>query len=1020
MFLTRLSVRRPITTIMVCLIIATLGAHALTKLPIDLMPHVENMRLRVDTSYEGAGPYEIETLITRPLEQTLSTVHFVERVSSQSAEGSSQVSLEFQWGTNIDNAINDIRQAIDRARELLPEDVEEPTINYWDPADAPVIYLNVASKLDLVSLTRDVDNDIVPFLERVPGVARIWVEGALRREVRIELSRDELHARDIAIGDVIDALRRENTVQRAGSVEKGHLSLLLRTHGSFQTLDDIAGTIVTKNGDAVVRVRDLGRIVDGIQEQTLLQRTDGKPSIALHVYKQTGLNTVQVCDAVVAALANFNAQSTRAKLTVRQNSGTSIRQAIVDVGLSLVYGMLLAALVLMVFLRSFRSTFVVVLSMPLSVLATLILIYFCGLSLNLVSFGGLALGIGLLVDNSIVVLESIFRKRAEGCDPREAAIAGTGEVAAAITASTITTLVVFLPALFMKGIAGVLLHQLAFVVSVAVTSSLLVSVTLTPLLTTFWRDASRADAGIWTGLEARYENLLGIVLRRPAVVSAVLLILFACVVGMTPLIGTELVPKGDGGIVRVDSEMAPGVQLELLDHQIRILESAMQEQVPEADSLWVRVGGPRNASSYWHRSSMLCILVPRRDRQRSAEEIRQHLETHLPRPAGVKFRIRAYGAVSGFSRLPGGDSRLLLELRGGDPISAEPVATEVAAVLKDIPGLVNVGVSKDERREVLAADIDRGKASLLGISVTDVAGAFASGVRGTKAAVFHDRGDELDVIVQLTEADRSLRSDVAELGVSSAGGEIIPVKSIVSFGKEQDTAVIRRLDQQRVTTISASLEGRDLGRAAVAIQRRLSTFPLPDGYSINIAGEWKEQQRNFRDLSIGLLLAVALMYMVMASQFESLLHPLLVLVTLPLAAIGVITSLVVTGSTFNVQSFIGVVMLAGIVVNNAIVLVDYMNQLRRENPATPIAALICKAATRRFRPILMTTITTILAMTPIALAWGESGEVQAPMACVVIGGLMSATLTTLVAIPLVYSLATSGGERRSVAGVGET
>ncbi len=515
MFLTRLAVRRPVTTMMVCLIVATVGVNALTKLPIDLMPHLDNLRLNITTRYPGAGPYEIETLISRPIEQAVSTVHFVNRVGSQSAEGSSRVSLEFQWGTNIDNAINDVRQAIDRAKETLPDDVEDPVIGYWDNADSPVIYLNVASKLDLLALTRDVDRDIVPFLERVPGVGRVWVEVALRREVRVELSRDELHARDIAIGEVISALQRENTVQRSGSVEKGHLSMLLRTHGRFESLDEIADTIVASNGDAVVRVRDVGRIVDGVQKQTLLQRTDGKPSIALHIYKRPELNTVEVCDAVLAAIERFNAQSTRARLVVRQNSGVSIRQAIVDVGLSLVYGMLLAGLVLMVFLRSVRSTLVIMLSMPLSVLTTLILIYFCGFSLNLVSFGGLALGIGLLVDNSIVVLESIFRKRAEGLTPREAAVTGTGEVVTAITASTITTLVVFVPALFLEGVAGVMLHQLAFVVSVAVASSLFVSVTLTPVLTTFWSDRVRSDAGsakptgFWSGVERVYGRFLG-------------------------------------------------------------------------------------------------------------------------------------------------------------------------------------------------------------------------------------------------------------------------------------------------------------------------------------------------------------------------------------------------------------------------------------------------------------------------------------------------------------------------------
>jgi HAE1 family hydrophobic/amphiphilic exporter-1 len=997
---------------MICLIVATLGVHALTKLPIDLMPHIQNKWLRVDAHYEGAGPYEIETLITKPLEQALSTIQFVEGVTSRSAEGSSRVRLEFQWGANVDNAINDIRQALDRAHDTLPEDIEQPTISYWDPADAPVIYLNVASQLDLITLTRDVDEDVVPFLQRVPGVARIRAEGTIHREIRVELSRDELQARDLAIEQVVAALRRENSVQRSGTVKQGHLRLLLRTHGSFQSLEDIADTIVAGSGDAVVRVKDLGRVVEGVRDQTLLQRTDGKPSISLQVHKQPGRNTVQVCDAVVQAIAAYNAQATRAQLVVRQNSGVSIRQAIVDVGLSLVLGMLLAALVLMLFLRSPRATFVVVLSMPLSVLTTLILIYFCGFSLNLVSFGGLALGIGLLVDNSIVVLESIFRRRAEGIPPREAAIDGTGEVFAAISASTMTTLVVFVPALFLEGVAGVLLHQLAFVVSVAVASSLLVSVTLTPVLTTFWRDATSASArrsiGFWAGCERGYERFLGGALRRPAVVTFVLLLLLSCAVGLTPLIGTEFVPESDGGVVRVDSEMAAGVQLPLLDHQMRKIESALQEQVPEADSLYVRVGGPRDASAYWHKSTMLCILVPRRERARTAQQIREHLEANLPRPAGVKFRIRAYQATSGFGRLRGlAATRVRLELRGGDVESAQLLAADVAAMLEEIPGLVDVSVVKDARREVLAAGIDRGRASSLGVSVTDVAGSFASNVRGAKAAVVHDRGGELDVIVRLDERDRSRRSDVAELGVAGSRGVVIPVKSIVSFGKEEDTAVINRQDQQRVTTINAELEGRDLGSAATEIERRLSDFPLPSDYSVGIAGEWREQQKNFRDLRIGLVLAIALMYMVMASQFESLVHPLLVLITLPLGAVGVIAAILVTGDTFNIQSFIGVVMLTGIVVNNAIVLIDSANRLRREDPAEPIVSIAIQAATRRFRPILMTTITTVLAMTPIAMAWGESGEMQAPMACVVIGGLVSGTLITLIAIPLAYAAAHS-------------
>lgn len=1007
MFLTRLAVRRPTMTIMACLIVATLGSVSLAKLPIDLMPPMQNMYLRVESRYPGAGPYEIETLITRPLEQTLSTVHQIERTSSTSAEGSSRVNLEFQWGTNTDNAIHDIRQAIERISDQLPEDLPEPVIAHWDPGDAPVIFLAVASDLEPVSLTRFVTGDIVPRIERIPGVARVWVDGGIRREIRVELNRDDLHARGLSASDVITALRQENAVQRSGNVDKGHLRLLLRTHGDFQSLDDISRTIIARDGDALVRVSDVGRVVKGTQRQTLIQRTDGEPSIALLVYKQSGLNTVEVCDAIEREIRQFNAQNNQATISVRINTGQQIRKAIEDVGLALLFGMGLSGLVLLIFLRSLRSTLVVALSMPLSVLMTLVMIYLVGYTLNLVSFGGLALGIGLLVDNSIVVLESIFRKRADGVSPEQAAIEGTGEVSAAITASTLTTLVVFLPVLFLVNAAGVLLHELAFAVSTSVVSSLLISVTLTPMLTALGareNESTKPAVPRVSLSESCYSHLLGWSLRHPALVSAALLSLFACAVGLTPLIGTEFLPDSDGGTVRVDFEMAPGIQLDLLNHQARILEDHLVRMVPECQTLFARVDGPASASSAWHKGTMLIGLVSKAERKRTADEIRQDLEETLPAISGMKYQIRAYKAVSAFQSLPGGGStRMVLELRGGDPQEAQIVAAEVVAGLKEITGLTNVKVSRDERREVLAAGIDRHKASVLGVSASDLAGAIESSVRGTRAAVFHDSGDELEVVVRLREEDRSRQADVGELGVATAGGKIVPVKSLVSFAREEDSAVIRRTDQQRVTTITASIKDRDLGSIARDIERRLTKTTLPDGYSIHVGGDWEQQQKHFHDLRIGMILAVVLMFMVMAAQFESLLHPLLVLLTLPLATIGVIATLLLTGSHFNLQTFIGIVMLSGIVVNNAIVLIDYINQLRNTHQEKPLHEVVVQAAARRLRPILMTTVTTVLAMSPIALAWGESGEVQAPMATALIGGLISATLITLIAIPLAYA-----------------
>ena len=997
---------------MVALIVATLGLVSLAKLPIDLMPPMQNAFLRVHARYPGAGPFEIETLITRPIEQSMSTVHHVERIWSQTAEGSTSVSLAFQWGTNMDNAIHDVQQAIERTKELLPEDLEEPTINHWDPADAPIIWLAIASDLDPIALTRYVHNDIVPHVERVPGVARVWVDGGVRREVRVELNRDDLHARGLSTTDVINALRQENAVQRSGNVEKGHLRLLLRTEASFESLDEIRDTIVAKDGDSLVRVRDLGQVVLGNEQQTLIQRTDGEPSIALQVYKQSGLNTVEVCSQIERAVKQFTAETSRAKLFIRINRGDNIRQAIKDVGMALVFGMGLSGLVLLIFLRSLRSTLVVALSMPLSVLMTLVMIHMVGYTLNMISFGGLALGIGLLVDNSIVVLESIFRKRDEGLPPAEAAIQGTSEVSAAIIASTLTTLVVFLPVVFLLEEAGVLLQELAFAVSISVVSSLLISVTLTPMLTALGaREVTSADGEAEPNTprlslaERGYGRVLGWSLRHSAFISASLLSVLACAVGITPLIGTEFLPTTDGGTVRVDIEMAPGVQFELLDHQARILEDYLVEMVPECETLFARVGGPATASSYWHRGTMLCNLVPPSERKRTAEEIKQDLEENLPSITGMKYRIRAYRGMSAFNSLPGigGDTRMLLELRGGDPRSAQLVAADVVKDLEEIPGLVNVTVSRNEPREVLAAGIDRHMASVLGVSASDLAGAIESSVRGSRAAVFEDAGEELGVIVQLRAEDRNLKSDVEELSVETATGQLVPVKSLVSFSRQEDSAEIRRLDQQRVTTITANIEDRDLGSIAKEIQERLTKTTLPEGYTIHVSGDWELQQKNFRDLQLGLVLAVVLMFMVMAAQFESLLHPLLVLLTLPLAAIGVIATLILTDSNFSLQTFIGLVMLSGIVVNNAIVLIDYMNQLRKTDPGKPIPEIVTQAATRRFRPILMTTVTTVLAMSPIALAWGESGEVQSQMATALIGGLISATLITLIAIPLAYT-----------------
>ncbi|MCO6456341.1 MAG: efflux RND transporter permease subunit [Pirellulaceae bacterium] len=1014
----RLAVQRPVATLMGCLIVVLLGVVALRGLAVDLMPEVSFPTVSVITLYPGTAPEEMETLVTRPLEQALSAVSRVERLSSTSAEGSSTIRVQLQWGTDLDAAIADMRQTIDKIREQLPEGIEEPYIRQFDVADRPIIYLGLISNLDPLSLTRLAEKQIVPRLERIEGVARVGLRGAVRREIQVDINRHELEARNIAVSEVVAALERENRVQRAGDLQEGHFNVLVRSRGEFGNLQQIADTVIRQRAGVVVRVRDIARVVDGLERRTELTRTDGRPGMMVYVFKQSGANTIAVSDAVHSAVAELNAQLPEADLTIRIDKSDFIRQAIANVRGSAVLGMVLAVGVLLFFLRSFRSTLVIAISMPLSLLATFVLIYFKGFTLNLISFGGLALGIGLLVDNSIVVLESIFRLRAEGVDARSAAVQGTREVAAAITASTLTTLIVFLPLLFIEGVTGILLHQLAWVVSMALVCSLLFSLTLTPVLTTFWdeptaerqgwlrRAAGRLHAcngALVRAGETGYRKVLQLSMRHAGLVGCLLLLAFSSTLGLVPLIGTEFIPRTDEGDLRVEAEMAAGVQLATLDRQSRQVEELVRRHVPEALVMSSFVGDEARDGDRWHHANIRLRLRPRSQRQRSLEEIRSDLEQRMEPIAGMKVRVRASNDTLMFRMVNqdgGGDVEV--EIRGHDQETAERLAVEVAERMAATRGLTNINPGTQDRRPVMSAEIDRAKASLLGISVGDITQALETTIRGTEATVYHDQGDEFNVVVRLTEQDRSRQADLGYVTTATPTGRLVPLRNLVRFRHHQDAVAIQRLDQQRTVTVAADVSQRDLGSVVADLRDKLDTLPLPTGFTLNIAGDWEEQQRSFNALRIGFLLAVMLMYMVMAAQFESLRDPLLILLTLPLAAVGVILILVLTESTLNVQSFIGLIMLAGIVVNNAIVLIDYMNQLRAGQPELPLEEVILLAAVRRFRPIMMTTTTTVLAMIPIALGWGEGGELQAPLARVVIGGLLSGTLITLLAIPLAY------------------
>ena len=1030
MTLTRLAVHRPVTTLMIALVVTLLGYMAVDRLAVDLLPKIDYPTVRVETLYRGAAPEEVETLLTRPLEQALSAVKGSEEISSVSAEGASTINVRMTWGADLDVALNDMRQAVQRVRRQLPDEVEGPYFRRYNQSDSPIIYLALERKQQgpesdrlSVETTRRAETEVVPELEKLEGVGHVRLRGAVRREIQVDLDRQKLESLNLGVNEVVASLRRQNVNQPAGDFDEGNVQRLVRSHGQFQNLDEIRQTVVRQAGGAVVRVADIGQVKDGVEERTDVSRVNGKEGLLIYIHKQSDANTVAVSRRVRAAVVRLNRRLSDMVLTIRIDKSEFVVQSIENIERAAAYGMGLAAVVLVIFLRSFRSTIVIGISMPFSVMATFVLIYAHDFSLNVISFGGLALGLGLLVDNSIVVLESIYRRRDEGQPIKEAAVDGTTEVGSAIVASTMTTLIVFVPLAFVEGMTGVLLHQLSWVVSFALTCSLLASLTLTPMLAAHWggrrkpdqeagatTESSRGFAAIahraFSKLEMLYAAVLRLALRRRGVVLSLLLLLFAVVVGLAPRVGTEYMPKADEGDLRVRAHMAPGIQFRHLHRQARRIEQSILESVPAAqrETVAAFIGGDRDDSEDWNECWMRVKLVPRSQRDQSVDEIRESLAAAIGAVPGMRIRVEAQTEMMLARMLRFGGGDIEVEVRGHDLDEADRRAETVADLMRQVPGLININIERPDRRPELAVHVDRVKARLMGVSVRDIGETLDTTIRGTEATMFRESGDEFNVLVRLQDSDRDRLPDIERLGVSTASGRVVALRDLVRFDSGNAPLRITRTARQRVVQVSADVVDRDLGSVVGDLTGHLNKEQWPRGFSYRIVGDYEEQQRSFEELTKGLVLAVVLMYMVMASQFESFRDPLVILVTIPLGAIGVILALLLTDTTLNAQSFIGAVMLSGIVVNNAIVLVDCIKQrlaAMESDWSGDYTELVVGASVRRFRPILMTTLTTVLAMLPIAAGWGEGGEMQAPMARVVIGGLLSGSLITLLAIPIV-------------------
>ncbi len=1012
------SVHRPIFTIMVVLIVILLGVVSLLRLPIDLMPDISYPTLSVSCSYSNAGPEEIEELITRPIEQAMSAVPGVEEVSSVSSEGQSSVRITFSWGTDLDAAANDIRDRLDRVVRQLPEEVDRPTLRKFDMASFPVLILGASSKLDPIQTRQILEDEVQYRLERVPGVASVDISGGLQREIHVSLDPAKINALSIPLDRIMSSIREGNVNIPAGTIEQGNFEITVRTPGEYTDLGQLENTVIAIRQGAPIKLREIASVEDSWRKITRVVRVNGESGIRLSISKQSGKNTVEVAKGALKELEGINRDLPQINIIPIIDTSDYIERSIENVGTSAVYGGLLAVVVLLVFLRNLRSTVIIATTIPVSIIATFVLMYFGGLTLNIMTLGGLALGIGMLVDNAIVVLENIFRMRESGESLEKSAIHGTEEVTSAIIASTLTTLAVFLPLVFIQGMSGVMFKQLSIVVAFALFCSLAAALTLVPMLSerilpaasndvtsvkNFRRRLFEVTGRFFKSLEDNYKALLHISLNHRFIVVLLAILVMAASLLLIPYVGAELMPSTDEGEVRVDIEMQVGTRLDLLDEKLKEIEDIVNESVPEIQNVVTSAGGGGYRSSGGHSGEIRISLKPQSERQRSSEQIAADLRKRLSNLPGILIRTRVGQGLFVLRMGTGGNDRIQIEIRGHDLKTADALAAQVRELVATVPGITDTRVSRESGSPEELILIDRQKAADMNLTVSKIANALQTILSGTRAGYYRQAGDEFSILVKLRDAEQLDLKEILDLTLVNSENKPVVLKNVVNIAPQSGPVLIERLDQERIVTVSADISERTMSAVLSDIEQLLKKIPVPRDFIIGFGGDYQEQQKSFQELLLSCVLALVLVYMVMACQYESLRDPFVVMFSVPLAAIGVILMLFFTGTTFNVQSFIGSIMLGGIVVNNAILLVDHTNLLRRKY-SMPIREAIEEAGRRRLRPILMTATTTIFGLVPLALGLGEGGEAQSPMARVVIGGLLSSTFITLIFVPVVYSI----------------
>ncbi|MFD2922969.1 efflux RND transporter permease subunit [Halobacillus naozhouensis] len=1000
------SVKRPVGVIMIVAAILGLGFVSLRSLTIDLFPDIELPIAVVSTSYEGAAPQEVEKLVSRPIESAVSSLEGLEVLQSRSQAGASLVMMQFNTGVNLDNTLLEVREKVDSVTSVLPEGAGEPSVLRFNPQQLPIMTIGLSGDTpeDLQQLA---ENRLVPLFERQEGVASVTIEGGRTREVQVMIDRAKMAQYGLNSQTIIQALNSSNQSASAGNIQKGQKDLQIRISGEYESIEDVRETIIqTPNGTSLT-LDQIAEVEENFAKSNTISEVNGTPAVVLSFLKKTDSNTVETADQIHAAMEEARSELPEGvNLEVVLDTSEFVKTSINSVVKNIIIGGIISVFVLLLFLKSIRATLVIGISIPIAIISTFTLMYFTGETLNVLTMGGLALGIGMMVDSSIVILESIYSYRQRGYSMVEASKLGASELAPAVIASATTTLVVFLPIIFVEGIASELFTPLALTVSFALIASLAVSVTLVPMLSSKLLTKTIASSGrrYWFDrflekVNDAYRGLLRKVLQYRKTTVLATGISVAIGFALIPLIGTEFIPPSDQGQVQISVNMSEGTGVETTQEFTNQVDDHLKEFSDVIEVSYLTIGGggfgggAGNSSSDF--ASYTIQLVDPGERGQSTKAVTEDINEALQGIAGADIAVSEMEAGLGIG------APLQIQLNGPEYEVLDQLSRQVVYLMEDVEGISEPTSSTDEGRPEMQINVNDQKAAQYGLSDQQVINQIQLAFSGQIATRYREGGNEIDVRLILPKEERQTIADLEGMSVQTPSGSVIPLATIADLQQVQGPVSLLREGQQPQVNVEAEVVGRDLGSTTEAVRAQLDSLNFPEGYSYSIGGQAEDMREAFGDLALALVFSIFLVYAVMAVQFENFLFPLIIMFSLPATIVGVSGGLFITGLPFSLPAFVGIIMLAGIVVNNAIVLVDYINILRRNSYDRREAIL--EAGPNRLRPILMTTLTTVLGMLPLALGIGQGAEAQQPLAVTIIFGLTVSSFFTLILIPVVYT-----------------